>query len=48
MDWIIIIIWLILGTALFGAVHKAIDITYIGFGSICNMWFWCQVAVGEA
>lgn len=46
MDWIIIIIWLILGTALFGAVHKAMDITYFGLGSICNMWFWCQVAVG--
>lgn len=48
MDWIIIVVWLILGTALFGVVNKAMDITYLGFGSIFNTWFWCQVAVGVA
>ncbi|WP_371371027.1 hypothetical protein [Sporomusa aerivorans] len=45
MDWIVIILWLILGTALFGAVHKALNITYFGFGGLFNVWFWCMVAV---
>lgn len=45
MDFILLIGWVILGTALFGLINKVFNITYFGFSGMCSYWFGCMAAV---
>jgi len=45
MDFMLLIGWIILGTALFGLINKALDITYFGFSGMFSYWFGCMAAV---
>lgn len=45
MDFILLIIWVVLGTILFGVLNKAVHITYFGFSAIFGTWIGCMAAI---
>jgi len=48
MDFIVVVLWLILGTGLFVVVNKSGSITYFGVSSIFGLWFGCMATVAIA
>jgi len=45
MDFMLLVVWLVLGLIIFGIVHKVFDITYFGCGGIFTVFFGCMAAV---
>ena len=45
MDFILLFGWILLGTVVFGLVHKAFNITYFSFSGMFSVWFGCMASV---
>lgn len=45
MDFILLVVWVVLGTILFGILNKAVHITYFGFSAIFGTWIGCMAAI---